>query len=159
MSPIHIVVVRCRLVLQISLGHIDDRKQGDTIGMKLSHLARSFLPRKQTPVTPPNRDDSLLPTHPSDLKKFKERQVDREAYDRDHQHYVAFLVLVLLYYGNGFPSGAPRGPDGVCTSVRVCLLDAPFLFHRLGLGRMWKCGFWLGKLFLARERVWRGWLY
>ena len=103
MSPIHIVVVRCRLVLQISLGHIDDRKQGDTIGMKLSHLARSFLPRKQTPVTPPNRDDSLLPTYPSDLKKFKERQVDREAYDRDHQHYVAFLVPVPLILWERIP--------------------------------------------------------
>ncbi|KAF9790368.1 hypothetical protein BJ322DRAFT_1168850 [Thelephora terrestris] len=106
---------------------------GDTIGMKLGRLAGSFLSRKQTPVTPPNRDDSLLATHPSDhnavyvqgvshtgrerraersrgrkkggLKKFKKPQMGRQLYNRDRQHDVAFLIPVPLYYGAGVEAG------------------------------------------------------
>ena len=104
----------------------------------------------------PNRDDSLLATHPSDhnavyvrnithrereqrvLKtrkrkerdlKLKIREVDHEVNGHNQQHGLAFLLPVPLYYGYGDPSGIPCGPDGGCAAVSAWISDncLPFL--------------------------------
>ena len=124
-------------------------KQGDTIGKKLSRLSGSFF-QKKSPINPLDRDDCLLATHPSDhnavyvenvthrapaklaykprkrrnwrLKKLKRGRVSHGlAYGRNDRHGLAFLVPVPIYYGYGCPSGIPRGPDGRCAAVSICL--------------------------------------
>lgn len=130
-------------------------KQGNTVGGKLSRLSGSFLSQNVSSINPPDREDSLLATHPSDhnavyvrdithrtrerraykprkrkfnwgLKKLKKREADHEARGRIQQHSLAFLVPVPIYYGYGCPSGIPCGPDGWCAAVSVCLLGEPF---------------------------------
>ena len=131
-------------------------EQGETIGQKLSRLSVSFSPEKKSQITPPNRDDYLFATHPSDhnavhvdgithkarekrnhktrkrkdreLKKLKRGETDNEVYERSQQHGLAFLVPVPLYYGYGCPSGVPCGPDGACAAVSVRLPDRALQF-------------------------------
>jgi len=108
----------------------------------------SFSPQKKPQINPPDRDDYLLATHPSDhnavyvegithkvrekrvnktskrkdrdLKKSKRSETDQEAHERNQQHGLAFLVPVPIYYGYGCPSGVPCGPDGACAAVGAC---------------------------------------
>ena len=128
-------------------------KQGDSIGQKLSRISGSFLSQKKPPINPPGRGDCLLATHPSDhnavyvesitnkargkrinkerkrkdrdLEKVKRGEMDHEAYERNQQHGLAFLVPVPTYYGYGYPSGIPCGPDGGCAAVSA-LSGEPF---------------------------------
>ena len=114
----------------------------------------SFSPQKTSQINPPDRDDYLLATHPSDhnavyvegithnarekradktrkrkdrdSKKSKRSGTDQEAHGRSQEHGLAFLVPVPIYYGYGCPSGVPRGPDGACAAVSVCLPGGPF---------------------------------
>ena len=111
----------------------------------MSRLSKSFF-QKKSPIDPPNRDDSLLATHPSDhnavhvenvtrrvpeklaykprkrrnwrLKKIKRGGVSRgPTYGGNDRHGLGFLVPVPIYYGYGHPSGIPRGSDGGCSAV------------------------------------------
>lgn len=74
-----------------------------------------------------------------DLKELEKRRVDGETYDRvayNRDHELAFLLPVPLYYGYGYPSGIPPGPDGRCGGVSPCLLYITFLLDCRGPSRV-----------------------
>ena len=115
----------------------------------------SFSHQKKSQINPPDREDYLFATHPSDhsavyvegithkarekrvnktrkrkdrdLKKSKKSETDQEAYERNQQHGPAFLVPIPIYYGYGCPSGVPCGPDGACAAVSVYISGGPFI--------------------------------
>lgn len=116
--------------------------QGDTVGQKLSRLIHSH----RNPVNPPNRDDCLLATHPSDhnsvyisgvshglrhkrmvkmqtrrtrdLKKVKAGKLDERMYRRGDTHNNAFLVPIPMYY-----PGLYTGYGGACAAVRKIMSE------------------------------------
>lgn len=122
--------------------------QGDTIGQKLSRLSVSAMSNRKLPINPPNRDDCLLATHPSDhnavyvnpvshkgrekrlskiqkrrtrdLEKLKRGKLDEKTYHRGLDHNAAFLVPVPMYYGYGVPGAAAGGGFGAgCAAVSI----------------------------------------
>lgn len=114
--------------------------QGDTIGQKLSRLSLSVISNRRLSINPPDRDDCLLATHPSDhnavyvgiishkrrekrlsktqkrkardLEKLKQGKLDEKIYHRGLDHNAAFLVPVPVYYGYGVPGAACAGAGG-----------------------------------------------
>ena len=98
------------------------------------------MSKRRSSVNPPNRDDCLLATHPSDhnavyvntvshkgrekrlsktqkrkardLAKLKDGKLDEKTYHRGLDHNAAFLVPVPVYYGYGFPTAACAGIGG-----------------------------------------------
>ena len=108
--------------------------QGKTIGQKLRHLIKS---RNRESHEPPDRDDCLRATHPSDhnavrveevsergrmkrslkmqerknrdREKFKRGKLDEKAFSRGLDHEAAFLVPVPTYYGYGATEVNPSG--------------------------------------------------
>ena len=98
------------------------------------------MSNRRSSVNPPNRDDCLLATHPSDhngvyvgiithkgrekrlsktqkrrtrdLEKLKNGKLDEKTYQRGLDHNAAFLVPVPVYYGYGFPTAACAGIGG-----------------------------------------------
>ena len=115
-------------------------RQGETIGQKLNRLSLVVMARRRMPINPPDRDDSLLATHPSDhnavyvdavsnkgrekrLSKTKKRKsrdwvkmmqgkLDEDVYNRGLGHKPAFLVPVPIYYGYEIPGAACAGVSG-----------------------------------------------
>lgn len=126
--------------------------QGDTIGQKLSRLSLSVMSNRRSSADPPNRDDCLLATHPSDhnavyvdivshrgrekrlsktqkrkardLDKLKHGKLDEKAYQRGLDHNAAFLVPVPVYYGYGVGGAACAGGGGF---VAGCAAVSSFL--------------------------------
>ena len=114
--------------------------QGETIGQKLNRLSLTVMSRRKTPTNPPDRDDCLLATHPSDhnavfvdtvshkgrekrlcktqkrkdrdMEKFKQGKLDEKTYNRGLDHNAAFLVPVPMYYGYGIPGAGCSGMAG-----------------------------------------------
>jgi hypothetical protein len=98
------------------------------------------MSRRRSPISPPDRDDCLLATHPSDhnavyvdtvshkgrekrlsktqkrkerdTEKFKQGKLDEKIYNRRLGHNTAFLVPVPIYYGYGIPGAACGGVAG-----------------------------------------------
>ncbi|KAF9643717.1 hypothetical protein BDM02DRAFT_3191302 [Thelephora ganbajun] len=113
---------------------------GDTVGQKLIRLSHSVISRHKASTNPPDRDDCLLATHPSDhnavyvdivshkgrenrlsktqkrktrdLEKLKHGELDEKTYNRGLDHDTAFLVPVPMYYGYGIPAAACGGIAG-----------------------------------------------
>ena len=95
---------------------------------------------RKSSANPPNRDDCLLATHPSDhnavyvniishkgrekrlsktqkrktrdMEKLKQGKLDEKTYNRGLDHNAAFLVPVPVYYGYGYPLAACVGIGG-----------------------------------------------
>jgi len=114
--------------------------QGETIGQKLSRLSLLVASRRRSAINPPDRDDYLLATHPSDhnavyvdtvshkgrekrlsktqkrkardLEKLKQGKLDERTYNSGSDHNSAFLVPVPVYYGYGIPGAACSGVVG-----------------------------------------------
>ena len=108
--------------------------QGETIGQKLKRLSLVVMSKRGPPINPPERDDSLLATHPSDHnavyvdtvshkarekrvsktqkrkarvpEKMKQGKPHKQTHERGPDHDVAFLVPVPIYYGYGIPRAA-----------------------------------------------------
>ena len=125
------------------------RYQGETIGQKISRLSDVILRSRheiETSIDPPDRDDCLLATHPSDhnavyvdvvshkgrqkrlskTQKRKERdkermkqgKLDEKTYERGLAHGDAFLTPVpTYYYGYGIPGTACSGGFGMGCAV------------------------------------------
>lgn len=98
------------------------------------------MSNRKLSFSPPNRDDCLLATHPSDhnavyvdtvshkgrekrlsktqkrkardLEKLKHGKLDEKMYRRGLDHNAAFLVPVPMYYGYGAPGAACGGLGG-----------------------------------------------
>lgn len=140
-----IAVVHCRSVHLIFFPYSWCRftrtlRQGDTIGQKLSRLSLSVISNRKSSINPPDRDDCLLATHPSDhnavyidtishkgrekrlsktqkrktrdLEKLKHGKLDEKTYHRGLDHNAAFLMPVPMYYGYGVPGAAYAGAGG-----------------------------------------------
>ena len=103
--------------------------QGETIGQKLNRLSLAVMSRRKTPTNPPDRDDCLLATHPSDhnavyveevsergrmershktqkrknrdREKSKRGKLDEKTSNGGLDHKAGFLVPVPTYYGYG----------------------------------------------------------
>ena len=105
------------------------------------------MSNRRSSIIPPDRDDCLLATHPSDhnavyvdtishrgrekrlsktqkrkardLEKLKRGKLDEKTYQRGLDHNAAFLVPVPLYYGYGIPmAGCSGGGFGAaCAAV------------------------------------------
>lgn len=112
------------------------------------------MSRRRSPINPPNRDDCLLATHPSDhnavyvdtishggrekrlsktqrrkardLEKLKQGKFDERVYNRGLDHNAAFLVPIPMYYGYGIPGAACSGAGGFGASCATA--SDPFLF-------------------------------
>ena len=136
--------VHCRsvhtLLFPVAISHMHSLCQGETVGQKLNRLSLVVMSRRRTPINPPERDDSLLATHPSDhnavfvdtvshkgrekrlsktqkrkardLEKMKQGKLDEKTYHRGLDHNAAFLVPVPIYYGYGIPGAACAGVAG-----------------------------------------------
>lgn len=143
-SPTCTAAVRCRLVYTFfSLLPADlylHPHEGETIGQKLNRLSLAIMSKHRSPINPPDRDDCLLATHPSDhnavyvdtvshkgrekrlsktrrrkerdMEKLKQGKLDEKLYNRGLDHTVAFLVPVPMYYGYGIPGAACSGIAG-----------------------------------------------
>ena len=114
--------------------------QGETIGQKLNRLSLIVMSKQRSPINPPDRDDCLLATHPSDhnavyvdtvshkgrekrmfkiqkrkardTEKFKQGKLNEKVYSRGLDHNAAFLVPVPMYYGYGIPGAGCAGIAG-----------------------------------------------
>lgn len=116
--------------------------EGETIGQKLNRLSFMLLPRDRSLnfVKPPDRDDCLLATHPSDhnavyvdrvshkgrekrlskMQKRKERDIQKmkhgklneRVHNRDSVHGDAFFMPVPTYFGYGIPGAGCSGVAG-----------------------------------------------
>lgn len=103
--------------------------KGDKFGQKLSRLATNIVGHK-FPISPPDREDCLLGTHPSDhnsvytfgvsqemrqkrmiknkkrrdrdIKSIEEGKMDVKVYLRGGTHSVGFMVPVSIYYPVGY---------------------------------------------------------
>jgi hypothetical protein len=98
------------------------------------------MSKRRSPINPPDRDDCLLATHPSDhnavyvdavthkgrekrlsktqkrkardLERFKQGKLNEQVYNRGLGHNAAFLVPVPLYFGYGIAGAACAGGAG-----------------------------------------------
>jgi hypothetical protein len=112
------------------------------------------MSKRKSTINPPNRDDSLLATHPSDhnavyvdvvshkgrekrlsktqkrkardLEKLKHGKLDEKTYQRGLDHNTAFLVPVPMYYGYGVPMAACGGSGGTFGAGCVTVSDFPY---------------------------------